>query len=198
MRIAAKFARASAVALFAGSMMLLAPGCLTGGDLAHAEPDAEPAAQAREKLDAAARTAFSQIDNTVTGSLPRDAAAAEAANPMTARFLGIETNTGFPAIAVEKAADPVETVGAIPPRDVKPEAAGDVTASVGTSPAVMPAPKRAQGAEVAQPAPAKQARRSRPNHRPQADTAPRFQDRGPVAKVFRVFVMGVGFLPSQF
>lgn len=213
MRIAGKSAGAI-VAFFAGATIFLAPDSMIGGgesarvipvDTALAEPDAEADAKAQETLDAAARAAFSKIDDIVTGSLPPDAAAAVAANPMTIRLPAIVEDDGSPAIGIAKAAHPrraatpldVETVGSIPPREVNDDAADDVTASVGAPAAPMPAPKVTKTTEsVKAPAPARAARAYRRPH--PAPSTPRFRDRGPVAKVFRIFVMGVGFLPSRF
>lgn len=213
MRIAGKVIGGT-VAFFVGAMTFLAPAGITGGgedarvipvDIASAEPDADQM-QAQEKLDAAARAAFSKIDDLVTGSLPRDAAAAEAANPMTTRFPDVRDNTGFPSIGIAKPGEAVapvaenaprrdvETVGSIPPREAVPEPSGDVTSSVGRPAAAMPAPRKAEPAVVARP-PARPVRAERPRR---AQSAKRFRDRGPIAKVFRIFVMGIGFLPSRF
>lgn len=136
--------------------------------------------KAREELDAATRLAFSRLD-TVTGSLPRDAAAAEAAEAMTVRIEGGGPSGVAAAIAPERAED-------------MPEAG--ITASV--TPPGADAPAEA-GAAPREGARALAARKKAPAYRParRANAAPRFRDRGPVAKVFRIFVMGVGFLPSQ-
>lgn len=175
--------------------------------------------KARDKLDAAMRLAFSSFDDVVTGSLPSDAAAALAADPMTTRLrrpdpsgngyfdvmisAGAQTEDPAPMLRLENTSDSIlDAVGAIRPVEVDPDTQAP---EANQAAAIVETKGEARDpVNASAPAPSASARKAAPRRAHthdrramQAEAAPRFQDRGPVAKLFRLFVKGVGFLPSQ-